>query len=168
MLNSFLLGLRCVSDCSLTPYFYPFQSHHGYVTTCRTADHTAIQPTITTPLPPSLPNRRKKRGGGGKSQNNLINIQKYLLRSNMRDCLPFLSPCDVWGVTQRYSRGGESLCWNGWWQGFHPTHWGPFVVILGSLMGAIWESSRQTGLISRTHTYKEAQTARARAHPQKK
>lgn len=106
------------------------------------------------PLPYPIGEKKNEVGGGG--QNNLINIQKYLLRSNMRDCLPFLSPCDVWGVTQRYSRGGESLCWNGCWQGFHPTHWGPFVVILGSLMGAIWESSRQTGLISahaRTHAH---------------
>lgn len=97
-----------------------------------------------------------------KANNNLINIWKYLLRSNRRNCLPFLSPCDVGGVTQRYSRGGDSPCWNGWWQGFHPTHWGLFVVILGSLMGAIWESSRQTGLISEqahihTHTGRNSQ-----------
>lgn len=88
-----------------------------------------------------------------KANMSLINIWKYLLRSNTRVRFPFLSPCDVWGVTQRYSRGGDSMCWNVWWQGFHPTHWGLFVVILGSLMGAVWESSRQTGSHHCTHTH---------------
>lgn len=89
-----------------------------------------------------------------KAFNNLINIWNYLLWSDMRDCLPNPSLCHVWGVTQRYSRGGDSLCWNGWWQGFHPTHWGLFVVILGCLMGAVWESSRQTGShLCTTYTY---------------
>lgn len=41
--------------------------------------------------------------------------------------------------------------WNGWWQGFHPTHWGPFVVILGYLTGAISARSRQTTSHLQTH-----------------
>lgn len=91
-----------------------------------------------------------------KSNSNLINIWKYLLRSNESVRLPLVSPCDVWGVTQWYSRGGDSMCWNGWWQSFHPTHRGLFVVIFGSLMGAIWESRQETGshhcLGMHTHT----------------
>lgn len=44
-------------------------------------------------------------------------------------------------------------CWNGWWQGFHPTHWGPFVVILGYLTGKISASSRKTGSHLQTHIH---------------
>lgn len=51
-------------------------------------------------------------------------------------------------VSLRDTVGEETVCCNGWWRGFHPTHWGLFVVILGALVGAIWASSRQTGLIS--------------------
>lgn len=109
MLNSFLLGLRCASDCSLTPYFYPFQSHHGYVTTCRTADHTAIQPTITTPLPPLLPNRRKKRGGGGGAKTIWLTYRNIccgqIWETVSPSCLHVM--CEV---SLRDTVGEESLC----------------------------------------------------------
>lgn len=61
----------------------------------------------------------------------------------------------VWCQSVRATVGEGTFllfpCWNGWWQGFHPTHWGPFVVILGYLTGAISARSRQTTSHLQTH-----------------